>query len=105
MAEYLLTLAGLIGLTVAVNILLTSLTHRHSDKLVRCRECGAQMEEVAYSWAYQLPFEIWAVVAKNNLKPQSVRRFRCAQKHTMTWYLPQFGDRACDVWVTKSLHK
>lgn len=107
MAEYLWIMAGLIGLTVGVNEMLKALSggHRHGDGLVRCRECGVLMNEVSYSWAYQLPFEMWAVVAKYNFKPQSARRFLCVQKHTMTWYLPPFGDRGCEMWVTKSLRK
>lgn len=103
MAEYLLILAGLIGLTVAVNEGLKKLSDATGSGPFKCRKCGAVMQELSFSWAVRLPFEVWATVARYNLKPQSVRRFLCPAKHTITWYLPQFGNQGCDVQVTKTL--
>lgn len=105
MAGYLFGLVGLIVLTVVVNEILKTASHTNRKGMYKCRVCGEWMEELPFSWHYQLPFEVWATVAKHNLKPQSVKRYWCPQKCTMIWHLPTFGDRNCDVLVTKSLQK
>ncbi len=105
MAEYALVLAGLIELTVLVSELLKKLSGANRPGKFVCRACGRQMQELPFNWATRLPFEVWATVARYNLKPQSVRRFICPQKHTISWYLPKFGERECEVLVSKSLTK
>lgn len=105
MAVELFSLAGLIVLTVVVTELLNTVFRIKRSGLFKCRTCGEWMEELPYSWAYQPPFEVWVVLSRYNLKPQSVRRFLCPNKHTISWYLPCFGERECEVLVTKSLWK
>jgi len=105
MADYLFILVGLIGLTVVVNELLKRAAQAQHPGQFKCRVCGQWMEELPFRWHYQLPFEVWATVAKNNFRPESVKRYWCPGKHTMIWYLPKFGDRNCEVLVTKSLQK
>ena len=95
-------LAGLILFTILVNEILKKASHPGKAKGIYCRTCGHLMEQVPIHWSYRLPFEVWAVVARYNLPPNTVKRFLCPEKHTQAWYVPSSGERSCDVLVTKN---
>jgi hypothetical protein len=75
--------------------------HGHGGKFIYCRVCGRSMDQAPVHWAYRLPFEVWAVVARYNLKPDVVRRYLCPDRHSQAWFVPSSGERPCDVLVTK----
>ena len=73
----------------------------YDSRTIRCRVCGAAMNKVSLHWAYHLPFEVWAVVAKYNLKSDVVSRYLCPHKHSQAWFIPRDGQRNADVLVMK----
>jgi hypothetical protein len=72
-------------------------------KDIRCRVCGRSMRQVHAHWAYHYPFAIWIVTSRYNLRPDTVKRYLCPERHTQAWYVPNLGDQKCDVLVTKDL--
>lgn len=100
---YLAFLALLLSFAIVLNEIMKKASQHQEGKSICCRVCGRSMGQVPIHWSYQLPFEIWAVVAKYNLSPNTVKRFLCPEKHTQAWYVPTLGDRRCDVLVTKDL--
>jgi hypothetical protein len=97
-----LYLAALILLGLGLLVLLKHYSPAKSG--FTCRVCGKTMLQTRISWAYPLPFEIWAVVARYQLETAILSRYVCPDKHTQTWYIPGFGDRRCEVVVTKTLY-
>lgn len=102
MVPLLMSLVCLVLFTVLVNEVLKKASRLGgTGKGFYCQVCGRSMEQAPIHWSYRLPFEMWAVVAKYDLRPNAVRRYLCPDKHTQAWFLPRFGDRCCDVLVTK----
>jgi hypothetical protein len=94
-------LVGLILFTILVNEMMKKANQPGKAQGFYCRVCGRLMEQVPTHWSYRFPFEVWVVVAKYNLPPNTVKRFLCPEKHTQAWYIPRSGERSCDVLVTK----
>jgi hypothetical protein len=94
-------LVGLILYAIVLKEIMKKATYSGRAKGVYRRTCGHLMEQVPIHWSYHMPFEVWAVVARYNLPPNTVRRFLCPDKHTQVWYVPSLGERSCDVLVTK----
>jgi hypothetical protein len=91
----------LILFAIVMNEILTSTSRYRVGRRIHCRVCGRSMEQVHTHWSYQFPFEIWVVTSRYNLAPSTVKRYLCPEKHTQAWYIPNLGDRKCDVLVTK----
>jgi hypothetical protein len=93
---------GIAALGLVLLVMLINLKPRPNSGL-RCRACGKLLVKARIDWHYQLPFEVWAVVARNQLNSSTLQRFVCPDWHTQTWYIPKHGDRQTEVWVTKTL--
>ena len=98
-------LVGLILIAFLLNEIMKKARQPGKTKGFYCRVCGRLMEQVPIHWSYRLPFEVWAVVARYNLPPNTVKRYLCPEKHTQAWYVPSLGDRSCDILVTKDFKK
>ena len=90
---------------IAMNEIMKLANRSGQGKDIRCRVCGRSMEQVHTHWSYHFPFEIWIVTSRYNLSPNTVKRYLCPEKHTQAWYVPNSGDRKCDVLVTKDFWK
>jgi hypothetical protein len=103
----LISLVGLILFTIFMNEILKKASRLvvAGGRSIYCKVCGRSMMQTPINWSYRLPFEMWAVVAKYDLKLNAVSRYVCPDKHTQAWFLPSGGDRCCDVLVSKEYPK
>lgn len=102
MVPVLFGVVALIWFAVVLNEIMKHANRPEYDsRNVRCRVCGVAMNKVSSHWAYRLPFEVWAVVAKYNLKSDVVHRYLCPDKHSQAWFIPRDGQRNADVLVMK----
>jgi len=93
--------AVMILFAMMLNTIMMLANRPGNGKYFHCRVCGRSMERAGTHWSYQYPFEIWVVTNKYNLPPSTVQRYLCPEKHTQAWYVPNLGNRKCDVLVTK----